>query len=158
VGFWNLTKAASTAGLIVALGSAAGCSSGSTTPASAKTNRSTSSTIQRRESSTAAAAHASLVASEMSVGNFTVVRAGFDATMLAGLSEQQLGAAWQQMTATLGAFQHASAPIYKSIEGYATYFVPMVFAYGSLEVQVVFNGRGQTAGFFLRPAGFDAST
>ena len=104
------------------------------------------------------AAGAAEVAADLEAGRFARVRANFDATMLAALPEQKLASAWNQVAGPLGAFRQTGVPIYKAITpGYATYFVPMTFSQGSLEVQVVFNSSGQIAGLFLRPPGYHNS-
>jgi len=107
--------------------------------------------------STALAAKASAVTSELATGQFDTVRSGFDPTMTAQLSEQQLSSAWAQVAGSLGAYEKTGDPISKPVlDGYATYFVPVTFSHGSLEVQISFDGSGQIAGLYLRPAGYDA--
>ena len=93
----------------------------------------------------------------MAARDFGEVRRDFDAVMLANLSQQRLAAAWQLMTADLGAFEHADEPIHKDVGGTTVWFVPMVFAQGSFEVQVTFDAQGLVAGLYLRRARFDAT-
>ena len=108
--------------------------------------------------SPALAAMAAALAAELAGGQFGTVRASFDPTMSASLSEQQLAASWSQVAGSLGVFKTAATPISKNVvAGFATYFVPLTFDKGGLQVQVSFDGQGQIAGLFLRPPGYDSN-
>jgi hypothetical protein len=72
------------------------------------------------------------------------------------LSVRKLAESWQQVTGNLGAFRSIGSPIAKTIvAGPLTYFVPVQFASGAIEVQLTFDNNGDVAGLFLRPAGYD---
>lgn len=150
---------------VLSLAAVGGCStshsskaSGSTTTAAAAATTTTSSTPAGSVSLSALSAGSSQVASELAAGRFASVRTGFNATMMAGLSEQQLASTWAQYAGHLGTFKSAATPIYKALTpGYATYFVPMTFSGGALEIELSFSSNGQIAGFYIRPPGFDST-
>ena len=87
------------------------------------------------------------------------MRADFNEELRAALSAQQMATSWQVAINESGAivpFKHAGAPIYKAIHGYSTYFVPMTFRIGGMEVQVTFDQAGKVGGLYFRPPGFDS--
>jgi hypothetical protein len=93
---------------------------------------------------------------ELVTGQLAALRSHFDSIMKIDLSVRKLAESWQQVTGNLGAFRSIGSPIAKTIvAGPLTYFVPVQFASGAIEVQLTFDNNGDVAGLFLRPAGYD---
>ncbi|HZU72679.1 MAG TPA: DUF3887 domain-containing protein [Acidimicrobiales bacterium] len=156
------TKFALAAGALVILGggiaaalSLSGSPNNPAVPVS-RTSTTSNSTTATTVSLPSLSAESVTLAEDMTKGDFAAVRAHFDNTMEAGLSETQLAAGWQQVTATLGSYRTHGQPIAKNA-GNEIIFVPMVFSDASFEVQFSFDADGRIGGFYLRPAGFDQS-
>lgn len=85
-------------------------------------------------------------------GRFADVRAQFDATMLAALSEEQLADAWRGYLDIFGEFESAGRPTSLPFGANIVEQVPVRMARSEGEIRVTFNPDGTIAGlFFLRP-------
>jgi hypothetical protein len=105
--------------------------------------------------SPALAARAGSLAVDMTRGDFGAVRAAFDVPLKNAVSEDKVHQGWTNATRSLGAYRSTGTPILKSVvPGFATYFVPLTFEKGGVEVEVAFEGAGTVAAFFVRPPGF----
>ena len=97
-------------------------------------------------------AAASQVVAEITSGQFAAVRARFDPTMTAQLSEDQLADAWRTFQELLGDFQSAAPPTSVMRGDLTVEQVPVRLANGPGEIRVTFHPDGTVAGlFFLRP-------
>lgn len=85
-------------------------------------------------------------------GDFAAVVATFDDKMRAALSEAQLRGAWESVLAQAGAFKQVRDPRLATKGEYQIVVLPAEFERANVEIQVVFNGSGQMAGFNVRPA------
>ncbi len=89
-------------------------------------------------------------------GDFAAVVATFDDKMRAALSEAQLRGAWESVLAQAGAFLRVRDPRVTTKGEYQIVVLPAEFERASVDIQVVFNGSGQMAGFNVRPAAASA--
>lgn len=85
-------------------------------------------------------------------GDFAAVVATFDDKMRAALSEAQLRGAWDNVLAQAGAFKQVREPRVTSKGEYQIVVFRAEFERAQVDIQVVFNGSGQMAGFNVRPA------
>jgi hypothetical protein len=84
--------------------------------------------------------------------DWKVVRADFDATMLAApqASESGLAAAWQQLVAKVGAYRSRSEPVQIPKPGDVIVLdTPMQFERGPMKSRVSFHPDGKVAGIFI---------
>ncbi len=85
-------------------------------------------------------------------GDFAAVVATFDDKMRAAPSEAQLRGAWESVLEQAGAFKQVRDPRVTTKGEYQIVVLPAEFERASVDIQVVFNGSGQMAGFNVRPA------
>jgi hypothetical protein len=89
-------------------------------------------------------------------GDFAAVVATFDDKMRSALSEAQLRGAWESVLAQAGAFGRVRDPRVTTKGEYQIVVLPAEFERATVDIQVVFNGSGQMAGFNVRPAAASA--
>ena len=88
---------------------------------------------------------------ELAGHRFGAAAARFDATMLAALPEEKLGAVWAEIERSVGAFASVEGAR-TSVDGaFRIVHVTARFGNGRRELRVVFDAGGRIAGFFQRP-------
>ena len=86
----------------------------------------------------------------VAANDWEAVRADFDATMLASLSEAQLESAWQQVTQQVGSYESRGEPTPVPKPGDLLVFdTPMQFERGAMKSRVTLRPDGQVAGLFI---------
>ena len=95
---------------------------------------------------------ANQIVAEITSGQWADVRARFDPTMTAQLSEVQLADAWRTFQELLGDYQSAAPPTSVMRGDLTVEQVPVSLANGAGEIRITFHPDGTIAGlFFLRP-------
>jgi hypothetical protein len=82
-------------------------------------------------------------------GEWAPVRATFNDTLRAQLSEEALEDAWDQVTAAVGAFETLGEPSSQTVRGNEVVDVPMRFAKAELKGRVTYDDAGAVTGFFI---------
>jgi len=85
-------------------------------------------------------------------GDYAAARSDFDARVLAGLSEQRLRETWAMLPRQLGALDHRGEALVRHAEGSVVGVVPLHYAKGWFELQIVCAGDGKIGGFWIKPA------
>ncbi|HYG61435.1 MAG TPA: alpha/beta fold hydrolase [Thermoanaerobaculia bacterium] len=85
-------------------------------------------------------------------GGFEEAAKGFDNTMKAAAPPAKLAEIWKALQAQLGPFQKRTATRVEPLGGYRSAFVTSRFEKDAVNLQVVFDGEGRIAGFFVKPA------
>jgi len=88
---------------------------------------------------------------ELARGDFAAVQAGFDPTMNAAVSQDQLRSVWDQLTTDLGSYRSSGAPVVVSMATAVLYDFPLDMAKGAAHLQVAVGPDGRIAGLYLRP-------
>lgn len=88
----------------------------------------------------------------MTAGRFDEVYDDFDQKMREGLPAAKLAAGWTSIEQTVGSFERRTSVRTETRDGFDIAVVTCAFERGNVDVQVVFNGRAEIAGMFMRPA------
>jgi len=80
----------------------------------------------------------------------------FNATMKAAVPPAKLAETWTALQAQLGPFQKRTGTRVETVEAFRVAFVTSQFEKAAVDLQVVFDGEGRIAGFFVKPAAVPA--
>ncbi len=94
------------------------------------------------------AAAAKTFIEQLSKGQYTKARSGFDKTMLDGLSEKKLEAIWSGLVAKHGAFKKVMHQTRRMKAPYTAMIATCQFEKGQMGLRVVFDQHQKIAGFF----------
>jgi hypothetical protein len=86
---------------------------------------------------------------EWASGHWEQVRADFDPTMARQLDADGIAAAWAQVVAMVGGYEHMGEPFIRRQGGYTVVDVPLEFEAGSMKGRVAYDGEGRVAGLFV---------
>ena len=96
------------------------------------------------------AAKAATITDQYVANDWPALRADFDATMEAGLSEAMLAEGWTQVVAMVGAYTSRDEPVeVPKDDAHVVYDTPMHFERGDMKCRVAFNLDGTIAGLFI---------
>jgi hypothetical protein len=95
------------------------------------------------------ARRAQTVVRDLMLGNYEAVRAQFNATMLASLSEQQLVVARTSFVATFGSFKSQGKPEVLERGNATVVNVPLTMEKGPAQARISFDADGKIAGLYL---------
>jgi Protein of unknown function (DUF3887) len=96
------------------------------------------------------AAKAAAITDLLGATNWPAVRADFDATMTAQLSEAKLAEMWNGLVAQLGTYKSRGAPVETPKDNIHKVFdTPMQFERGEMKGRLAFNADGTIAGLFI---------
>lgn len=84
-------------------------------------------------------------------GDFASVTKDFDATMKAGLTEDQLKTVWTALSSQVGAFKGTGKPIVTKEGDNDIVLVPCNFEKTSINAKFVFNKSKEISGFWIVP-------
>ena len=83
--------------------------------------------------------------------DFATVTAGFDATMKAAVTDDQLRAGWTSTTQQAGMFRRQAGTKLDARGALQIVVVTCEFERSSIDIQVVYNAAGLVAGLSMRP-------
>ena len=89
---------------------------------------------------------------QLTKGDYAAATKTFDEKVSAAVPEQKLRALWESIPSQLGPYQRTGAPRISSKGDVQIAVVPVTFAKGDVELQLVYNATGQVIGIFIRPA------
>ena len=84
-------------------------------------------------------------------GDFAAVIATFDERMAAGLPEQKRRDTWKSIESQFGALKQVGEPRLSNKGEYQIVVIPAAFERASVDLQIVFDAAGRTAGLSVRP-------
>jgi len=88
----------------------------------------------------------------LSEGDFDGARTHFDSTMQQAFPPEGLREAWTALTRQLGAFQSQAGTRTAVEQGFGVAYVACEFSKGTIDVKVVFDGKGKVSGlWFVKP-------
>jgi dienelactone hydrolase len=108
--------------------------------------------IASRADDTACREQAVEVLAALDRGDFAAARHDFDARMLSALSEQRLRETWAALPKQLGALDRRGEALVRHADGSVVGVVPLHYAMGWFELQVVCADDGKIDGFWIKPA------
>lgn len=96
------------------------------------------------------AAKAATITDLFAANDWPALRADFDATMDAQLSEERLAEVWTQLVAQIGAYSSRGEPVeIPKSDANVVYDTPMRFERAEMKCRVTFNLDGTIAGLFI---------
>lgn len=87
----------------------------------------------------------------LSRGEMEEAAKGFDATMKGAAPPAKLTELWKMLQAQFGPFQKRTGTRVETVGGYRAALVTSRFEKEAMDLQVVFDGEGRIAGFFVKP-------
>ncbi|MGN8048187.1 DUF3887 domain-containing protein [Curtobacterium sp. 22159] len=92
---------------------------------------------------------ASSVIDDLTSGSWDAVVDRFDDAMRARLQADGLSAAWSQVVASVGAFDHREETVVTRASGYTITTTPLVFATDACTARISFRDDGRITGLFI---------
>lgn len=89
---------------------------------------------------------------QMRSGKWHDIYSEFDDAMREKLPEEQLGAVWAQVVATVGEFDAAGDPTARRAADFTVVDVPLTFEAAEMVGRVSYDDAGRIAGFFVLTA------